>query len=1130
MKSHKERLHRVVVIGATPAGIAAANKMGELGIPVTLVDSEADLDRKLAREEWRLKSGLPFNHAYRPGLIRIMRNPDIRCIFPATVTAIKHSSQGFRVSLKALQTFVDAERCVLCGRCAEVCPVSIEGGQKAVTINSRRSLPGRPVIDKRKTPYCQINCPLGVNAQGYIALTRVGKFHEALALIKRDNVLPGICGRICTHPCEAACRRGELDEPIAIRSIKRFLADYELDHPLEVETGDMPQRSETIAVVGSGPAGLAAATDFVRLGYAVTVFEKEDQPGGLLRYGIGAHRLPRDILEIEIDYIRRMGVEFRLSHPVDLSGDMETLKDPYKAVVLTTGSWQDRSMGVPGEDLPGVEGGLAFLNRFYRGDVLDVKGRRVAVVGDGNGAFDLARTLVRLGAEVTLLSWFPEDRIPADPSEVHEAREESITILNNIQVVAFLGKDNRLTGLRCMTTRLGKTDTKGIVWPEIVPETDAYELDFEQAFVAVGQAGPFHERGKTCAFETTAAGFIKVDSDLQTSIRGIYATGDAVYGPTSVVEAMAAGREAARRVHDHLHSPLTSRNPKQLEGTGNRLPVRPEAREFRDIPEDLPLLSRPMMPERQPAARKSDFSEVALGLTERQVISEAERCLQCGVCSECLQCVDACQALGAIDHAQCCEEILEQAGVVIVADPQLAPSIKGEDVIRAYAPKAAKTDADAMIIRGFAAAAQAMVLLGKTQSRPRGHGLAFSAPAPALSPEIRIGVFVCRCNDSLGWMEEMSDYIAQLPRREKVIHAEMMNAACVAEGTAHILRTIREKGITRVVLASCVCCPLNFVCSACTDQRSRLKTALFTGTGISRQMVETCNLRGEVLRLIRQNPDLALKHFCGLLERSLLRAEKLIFIPQPARDYNFAIAVIGVSEQTRTSALTLAAAGLEVLWFKNTEDNTEALNAFPNLVTFDMTAIKGVSGTLGDFRLSFESGDGTQVRQVGAVILGEKARKKIPYFYQEALPSMSIDARYQKKDVPGVPFLYPGVTAIPGIYLADQPGIQISKRRKGAAAAVLAAAVMPRGPRKSKGFTVTVDPEMCRGCGRCVDACPYHAITLHPNEIGGWYAAVDQALCKGCGNCISVCPSNAADSPYRNQAYLEEMLEELLVN
>ncbi|MCK4536982.1 MAG: FAD-dependent oxidoreductase, partial [Desulfuromonadales bacterium] len=734
MKSHKDRLHRVVVIGATPAGIAATNKLGELGIPVTLVDSGADLDQKLAKDEWRLKSGLPLNHAHRPGLIRIMRNPAIRCILPAAVTSIKHNSQGFRVSLNRLQTFVDPEKCTLCGRCVDVCPVITEEGGKAIKVNSRRSLPGRPVIDKRKAPLCQVNCPLGVNAQGYIALAKAGKFREALALIKRDNVLPGICGRICTHPCEQACRRGELDEPVSIKNIKRFLADYERAHPLEAEVSDIPKRSERIAVVGSGPAGLAAAADLAREGYAVSVFEKEDQPGGLLRYGIGPHRLPREILDTELEYIQNLGVKFVLSHPVDLVNDIEPLKRDFDAVILTIGSWADRKLDVPGEDVEGIEGGLAFLNRFYRGEITTLK-ERVVVIGDGNGAFDLARTLGRIGADVTILSWFPKDRIPADPEEVGEAREEGIAIQDNTQVVGFTAKNGRLAKLRCMMTRPGEADDRGIAWPVIVPGTEAFELDFDRAFVAVGQIGPFKSHGCDVCFETTEYGFIAVDDNLQTSVNGVYATGDAVNGPLSVVEAMAAGRRAAAKVHERF-------NGKTHEAT---TPVRPANKDFPAIPEDLPLLSRPIMPERQPAARKSNFAEVALGLSEAQVISEAERCLQCGVCSQCLQCVEVCNAIGAVNHGETQEEIVEQAGVVIVADPAIAPSIKGEDVIRAYGPKAARTDVDAMIVRGFAAATQAMILLGETSQRPKGHGLAFTPPAPELSPEIRIGVFVCRC-------------------------------------------------------------------------------------------------------------------------------------------------------------------------------------------------------------------------------------------------------------------------------------------------------------------------------------------------------------------------------------------------
>ncbi|MCD4717582.1 MAG: 4Fe-4S binding protein, partial [Desulfobacterales bacterium] len=240
MKRQKDRLHRVIVIGATPAGIAATNKLGELGIPVTLVDSDPDLDQKLSQEEWRLASGLSLNYAHRSGLLRIMRNPRIRCALPARITSLKHTPQGFRAGIKNLRTFVDPDLCTLCGRCAEICPVITLSGEKPIQFHGRRSLPGRPVIDKRRQPLCQDACPLGVNAQAYIALAKVGRFKEALEVVRRDNILPGICGRICTHQCEEACRRGELDEPIAIRDIKRFLADYEVSHDHDFEVPGVP--------------------------------------------------------------------------------------------------------------------------------------------------------------------------------------------------------------------------------------------------------------------------------------------------------------------------------------------------------------------------------------------------------------------------------------------------------------------------------------------------------------------------------------------------------------------------------------------------------------------------------------------------------------------------------------------------------------------------------------------------------------------------------------------------------------------------------------------------------------------------------------------------------------------------
>jgi heterodisulfide reductase subunit A-like polyferredoxin len=199
-----------------------------------------------------------------------------------------------------------------------------------------------------------------------------------------------------------------------------------------------------------------------------------------------------------------------------------------------------------------------------------------------------------------------------------------------------------------------------------------------------------------------------------------------------------------------------------------------------------------------------------------------------------------------------------------------------------------------------------------------------------------------------------------------------------------------------------------------------------------------------------------------------------------------------------------------------------------NIHRFENSRVNGVSGTLGDFQIYTELNGLAQVFQVGAVIMGEKFRRMIPYIPQEGLPSKTIASSIQKRGVAGTPFLYPGSTPIAGLFLANPTGINVSERKKGTAAGVLAAAVMPRGPRQSKGYTVVVDKEVCRGCGRCFEACPYQAISFERNPVGGWHAVVDEALCKGCGNCISVCPSKAADSPYRDQSYLEKMLEEVL--
>ncbi|MFP5212306.1 MAG: 4Fe-4S dicluster domain-containing protein, partial [Acidobacteriota bacterium] len=556
---------------------------------------------------------------------------------------------------------------------------------------------------------------------------------------------------------------------------------------------------------------------------------------------------------------------------------------------------------------------------------------------------------------------------------------------------------------------------------------------------------------------------------------------------------------------------------------------RPLDKDFPPITPDIPYLARAEMPERQPAARAKSFTEVALGLSESQVRAEASRCLQCGVCSECLQCVEVCVAPDVIHHDEATTEGVEHVGVVIIADPSIAPSVKGEDVIRAYSSKGAKSDVYGMMLRGFAAAAEAMIILGGSSQRLKGHGLAFSPAGGQLSDEMRLGVFTCQCNEAFGWRDELSEYVDGLAERECVEHSEVLRSACTSEGTSTILKAIREKGLTRIVLASCVCCPLDFVCSACTDQRSRLKNGLFNGTGVNRAMVETCNMRGEVLRLLKNNDSIAVERFKGLIERSIGRTKHLKAMPAPARPYNFTTAVIGDSEAALKSALTLAETGMEVFLFGSPDKPLSDTLSHPNIHNFDGSSVIGIRGTVGNFQVIAEIKGSRQILHVGAVILGEQSRKRIPYMPMADLAPHMVESSMQKRGVVGIPFFGPGATSIPGLFLANPPGINVSERVKGTAAAILAVSVMPRSPRQNKGYTVVVDESRCRGCGRCIQTCPYKAVSFRKNSIGGWCASVDEALCKGCGTCIPVCPSNAADSPYRDRLYLEQAIEEILL-
>jgi heterodisulfide reductase subunit A-like polyferredoxin len=293
-------------------------------------------------------------------------------------------------------------------------------------------------------------------------------------------------------------------------------------------------------------------------------------------------------------------------------------------------------------------------------------------------------------------------------------------------------------------------------------------------------------------------------------------------------------------------------------------------------------------------------------------------------------------------------------------------------------------------------------------------------------------------------------------------------------------------------------------------------------------MVETCNIRGEALHYFRQDTVTAKKRFYGLLERSIHRAKMLKPLPSPPRIYNFTTAIIGASEAAVHGALAMAQMGNEVFLIGGKDSPLNVSLDHPNIHCFQESSVVSISGTIGKFEISYITGGKKRSVNAGAVVIGTGSALKVPYIPQDGLPGRTFAASMQVEGKGGIPFLLPGCTSIAGLFLAAPSGLHLSQLKMGLASSILAASAMPRGPRQGKGYTVSVNAELCRACGRCYMICPYQAISFQKNSSGGWFAAVDEALCKGCGNCISVCPSNAADSPYRNQSMLEKTIEEML--
>ncbi len=471
---------------------------------------------------------------------------------------------------------------------------------------------------------CHYICPIGQEASTYIALIAQGKYREAYEVIIRDNPLPSICGRVCHHPCEKVCRAGEAGEPISIRALKRFVMDWAEKEGLSRDVKPAERTGARVAVIGSGPAGLTAAYDLALKGFRTTIFEAHPVAGGMLGSAIPEHRLPKKILAKEIEDIERAGVEIRTNVALGRDFTIDSLfEEGYKAVFIATGAWKSMKMDIPGQDAPGVVQSLEYLKNVRLGREAAV-GRRVAVVGGGNSAIDAARVAVRDKAceKVTLLYRRTQAEMPAFPEEVEAAAEEGVAIEFLVAPVKVLTKEGRVSGVECIRMELGDKDASGRRRPVPVKGSE-FTLELDTLILAVGERSDSSYLRAGDGIETRKGESIVVDGEtFQTKHKGVFAGGDAVTGPNTVVESMGAGRVAAAMIEKYLKGEAVEREYALIRPKRYVEPV--------ELSEDeVEKARRPASPSLKPSLRKKNFQEVELGLSEAAARTEARRCLRC---------------------------------------------------------------------------------------------------------------------------------------------------------------------------------------------------------------------------------------------------------------------------------------------------------------------------------------------------------------------------------------------------------------------------------------------------------------------------------------------------------------------